>query len=89
MKTSILKGSTSQREDDQRYTAQDRAFETVLRYLDEPRRDASPAPGGESTKKILKIADTHLGGSHPTKRGSNVSGKGQTDAGDVSALRRD
>ncbi len=42
MKKSILEGGSSRREDDQQYTASERAFETVLRCLDEPLPVASP-----------------------------------------------
>jgi hypothetical protein len=36
MKKRILTKARSWREDDQQYTVEQRAFETVLRYLDEP-----------------------------------------------------
>src|SRR5205823_2208653 len=66
MKKSILRTASSRREDDQRYTVYERAFETVLRCLDEPLHVASAAKAeSESTKKILKENRHPPGGCHP------------------------
>jgi len=47
--------ATSEREDDHQSTVKQRAFETVLRCLDEPLPAAQRAKEAcESTKKILK-----------------------------------
>jgi transposase len=75
MKKGILEVANSRREDDQQYTVEQRAFETVLRCLDEPLHVASPAQAAcESTKKILKKNRHPLGGCR--REGKEVQQKG-------------
>ncbi|GAC1346743.1 MAG: hypothetical protein NVSMB27_10860 [Ktedonobacteraceae bacterium] len=56
MKKGILEVVNSQREDDHLYAVKQRAFEIVLRCLDEPLPVAEPAKDAcESTKKVLRL----------------------------------